>query len=572
MDTTTPFDLTNSFEECVEKCNNDEHCRAFEINMLYLPFQCRASNLDPCLTPTTNCINFVQDPFWKHFAKKQNGTTSSTTSKVSLDFSPHYEYKPATQPSNNFAIERALSVDEFNWQSIELDIDVALSSPLIRYLWFEFWSDTKNKWYKCQKIPFRQTSVINNQCLQFSFENSQADCDVLKQSWGYWSPDTLSQQIGHVHLANTAYAASGTTLEECEDDMEYIPGQSGKVEYKHIQSTKIRFLSLEGSFLINDIVIRALPITHTGTTAQKKDVVDSVYNAQKKQFKFPNDNEKKNTYLQVLKNGGFLWCKNLENGRMTNIFQREHHFCYYVGSTMDVDTRSYYSVGNINRMHQFAENQCSFQFSAKPQCSSQWVYIQENCEGVQHCSQVIKPVSNIDFRYNSSNNESYPTVSWRSSWNRMYESRSGSATSWPLDYHTVVLLVLHGCVADFDATQGCSQCRSDYFEVEQIPGLVIQNEPVFKYNVTEQFCRPQPTLFEHQCQTQENQAPLFCPKGFKKVSKADGSSEYQPLSDFASHNYWTCRTKEHGKQNITDENEDRHETDVDQGFMCSMNE
>eukprot|EP01084_Bolivina_argentea_P076580 138799_1 len=81
VSTATPI-TTQSFEECMKTCIQDTTCKAFEINMLSLPFRCRLS-VKPCIDGS--CSEFQSHPQWKHFVRDNFNTHISVASTVSID-------------------------------------------------------------------------------------------------------------------------------------------------------------------------------------------------------------------------------------------------------------------------------------------------------------------------------------------------------------------------------------------------------------------------------------------------------------------------------------------------------
>ena len=57
--------------------------------------------------------------------------------------------------------------------------------------------------------------------------------------------------------------------------------------------------------------------------------------------------------------------------------KRMHHMCYYRGSTLSKTSKT--AMSDVERIHYFESDQCSFDINEIPNCAKAWVEIQESC-------------------------------------------------------------------------------------------------------------------------------------------------------------------------------------------------
>ena len=216
------------------------------------------------------------------------------------------------------------------------------------------------------------------------------------------------------------------------------------------------------------------------------------------------------------------------------------HTCYSQGRT-EPDPDSAVEGG---RTLQFAEEFCSFDSASVPTCGKWWVQIVEDCQGIGRCLAQISEAQDIAVNLGSGE---MPVVSWVSSW-----LRSGD------DFHTSVLLILHECETEFDALAGCSKCNSPYYEATYMKD--IEGHRVYEYAESKQYCRPQPNLFEEECEKDG-----FCPKG-PPAGECE-PDQFCPDNPFTDLRYWSCRTNFNGQQETETGTQSKSQP-ITQGFGC----
>lgn len=241
---------TNSFEQCMEQCIKDINCKAFEINMLILPFRCKLS-VKPCLDGS--CSEFISHPEWKHFVRDDFNTniSQSIISLTTLDG----KYRPRqTHKINGYSVTANLGGNVFDYVEIEVS-DASPDSTLIDYVWFEYKLQSNSPWLKCQRVQLPQIATIYhvpNMCLQFKFDTNVVEqkCDVLKESWEYHPITTQTTKIGTVHLDDQQ---PGISLQTCSDNLVQNNAKGmAKIYYEKLDAVhQIRLFSTVGKFAVD---------------------------------------------------------------------------------------------------------------------------------------------------------------------------------------------------------------------------------------------------------------------------------------------------------------------------------
>eukprot|EP01083_Nonionella_stella_P092362 258556_1 len=556
---TTTSTTTQSFDECMEKCIEDADCHAFEINMLFLPFQCRVS-VTPC--PEGVCSQFTSHPEWKHFVRDNDDTHLSVKSTVSLDTLDGIYKEREVAKTHGYSVVELTNDKNFDYMEVETS-DALPNSISVDYVWFEYKETAQSMWLKCQRVQLPRVKSkyrVQNMCIQYEFTGAaKSECDVLKESWEYHSITPRTTKIRNIHFDDTE-----PSLKTCSDNLVTDPGTKSKIRYQKLGKVHaVRLFSPAGKFEVTKIAL----VTLQEIFAEEPTIVtqsgDNAFRLPQNTTAISDDprNMVSDWYYNIVKDGGHLWCRNPRNSSnpitATNVFQRMHHTCYYRGSTLSKKTNS--AMSDEERIHYFTPAQCSFDTHKIPSCTKAWVEIHERCQGWEYCAVSLAEATNVKVYHKggvSLNNVyrgqdvDFPIVSWTSGWNRAQSKES--EYNWSLDYTTDVLLVLHDCQDTFHDFSGCSQCSSPYYEAEYNPDIKYEDLRIYKYSKDEQYCRPQPGLYENDCKKN-----FFCPKGSSK-------------NDFTDHQYWTCRTNFNAKQKVST-GTDITEQEVNQGFGCFLN-
>ena len=327
VSTTIPTSIitTQSFEECMEQCIQDSNCKAFEINMLILPFRCKIS-VKPC--PDGSCSEFISHPHWKHFVRDDNNT-QTTSSTISLDtLDGKYRSKKIHQV-HGFSVEILLNNSLFDYIEIEV-LDASPDSIAIDYIWFEYKTTSTSNWLKCERVQLPQIATtyhIPNKCIKYDFHpNVQSKCNVLKESWEYHPITTQTTKIGNVYLEDPmAVLNAGISLQTCSDNLVRDTTRNAEIYYDKLGPVHaVRLFSTIGKFVIHRIEAKILQQT-PGITAP---VTHKISQFGDTNFKHPPNttvlsSDPRNTvdewYYNILKDGGYLWCRNPVNSANANI-------------------------------------------------------------------------------------------------------------------------------------------------------------------------------------------------------------------------------------------------------------